>query len=48
MARAFDDFRRSTAVLCLIEFKRLRLLTDDEVERFSEEVQRSLENAKSM
>lgn len=42
MARAFDDYRRSTAVLCLMQFQKLGLLTEDDIGRFSDEVQRSL------
>lgn len=48
MAAAFDDFRCSTAVLCLIQFQRLGILTDEEIREFSPDVQRSLENAKNM
>lgn len=35
LASAFDDFRRSTAVLQLTLIKSLGLLTDDEFARFS-------------
>ena len=48
MAVAFDDFRRSTAVLCLIQFQKLGVITDDEIKEFSENVQRSLENTKNI
>lgn len=43
MAKAFDDFRRSTAVLCLMLMHKYNLLTDDEIREFSDDVQRSLE-----
>ena len=43
MAKAFDDFRRSTAVLCLMLMHKYELLTKDEMQAFSGEVQRSLE-----
>ena len=43
MAKAFDDFRRSTAVLCLMLMHKYDLLTKDEIQAFSGEVQRSLE-----
>ena len=43
MAKAFDDFRRSTAVLCLMLMHKYDLLREDEIQAFSGEVQRSLE-----
>lgn len=43
MAKAFDDFRRSTAVLCLMLMHKYDLLTEDEIEAFSDDVQRSLQ-----
>jgi len=43
MAKAFDDFRRSTAALCLMLMHKYDLLTEDEIQAFSGEVQRSLE-----
>lgn len=43
MANAFDDFRRSTAVLCLMLMHKYDLLTDEEIREFSDDVQRSLE-----
>lgn len=48
MAAAFDDCRRSTAVLCLMHFQALGVLEDDEISQFSERVQRSLEAARDM
>ena len=44
MARAFDDFRRSTAILCLMQFQKLGLLTEEEIEEFSPDVQRALDS----
>ncbi len=35
MQRAFDDFRRSTAIVCLITMWQLDLVTLDELDRFS-------------
>lgn len=42
MADAFNDFRRSTAVRCLRMMMELELLTDDEIARFSDDVQHAL------
>lgn len=42
MAQAFDDFRRSTAVFCLMLMHRYDLLTEAEIEAFSEDVKRSI------
>jgi hypothetical protein len=39
MAQAFDDYRRSTAVMCLRAMGWLELLTDEEIAEFSPEVQ---------
>ena len=39
MSRAFDDFRRSTAVMQLGIMRRMRLLTDEDLSVFSEETQ---------
>lgn len=41
MALAFDDLRRSTAVLCLRLMVRQDLLTKKELSQFSSEVQRA-------
>ncbi len=46
MARAFDDFRRSTAILCLIEFQDLGLLSDEDSAQVSDSVQRTLEKCR--
>jgi hypothetical protein len=40
MAQAFDDFRRSTATICLRDMFIHGLLTDEELSEFSSEVQR--------
>lgn len=42
MARAFDYFSRSTAPLCLTQFHQLGLLTEEEIDRFSEDLQRNI------
>lgn len=42
MAKVFDDFRRSTALLCLMLMHKHDLLTKDEIREFSDDVQRSL------
>lgn len=42
MADAFNDFRRSTAVRCLRLMWKLDLLTEEEIARFSDDVQRTL------
>jgi len=39
MARAFDDFRRSTAVLQLAIMRRMHLLTDKDLSVFSAQTQ---------
>jgi hypothetical protein len=39
LARAFDDFRRSTAVMRLGIMRRMGLLTDEELSGFSSETQ---------
>ena len=39
MARAFDDFRRSTAVMQLGIMRRMGLLTDEDLSIFSSETQ---------
>lgn len=43
MSWAFDDFRRSSVVLCLMLMHKHGLLTEEEIQDFSEDVQRSLE-----
>lgn len=47
MADAFDNPRRSTAIMCLMLMVSLGLLTDDELSEFSPEVQRRAHEAKS-
>lgn len=42
MARAFDDFRRSTATTCLRYMFVYELLTDEELSEFSLDVQRAV------
>jgi hypothetical protein len=37
MATAFDDMRRSTALILLARIKRMHLLTDEELSEFSSE-----------
>ena len=37
MARLFDDFRRSTALMQILAIKRHELITEEEFARFSEE-----------
>ena|SRR5699024_10250749 len=44
MALAFDDFRRSTATLCLRLMVRHDLLTKEELSQFSSAVQRMLDS----
>jgi len=43
MAKAFDDFRRSTALLCLMLMHRYDLLAEEEIREFSDQVQQTLE-----
>ncbi|MCX6348187.1 MAG: hypothetical protein NTV79_01605 [Candidatus Aureabacteria bacterium] len=40
LGRAFNDYRRSTALMQLTNIRSLGLLTDEEVRLFSEETQR--------
>ena len=46
MANAFDDYRRSTALLCLILMHKHGLLTEEEIQEFSDDVQDTLEQVK--
>ena len=39
IAQAFNDYRRSTAILCLRAMYFLDLLTDEDLEQFSDQVQ---------
>ena len=48
MARAFDDFRRSTAVMQLAIMRRMGLLSDDELSVFSEQTQRQVRGVDSL
>jgi hypothetical protein len=43
MSAAFDDFRRSTARLCLKLMRRQGVVTDEEMMEFSPEIQRATE-----
>lgn len=47
MATAFDDFRRSTAVMQLGIMRRMKLLTDEELSLFSEQTRRQIEGIAS-
>lgn len=42
LARAFDDFRRSSAVMQLLLMRRMGLLTDEELSAFSEQTQQTV------
>jgi len=48
MANAFDDFRRSTAVMQLGIMRRMKLLADDELGRFSEQTRIRVEGIASL
>jgi len=48
MANAFDDFRRSTAVMQLGIMRRMKLLTDEELSMFSEPTRTCVENIASL
>ncbi len=48
MARAFDDFRRSTAVMQLGIIRRMQLLTDEELSLFSEQTRTRVEGIASL
>jgi hypothetical protein len=48
MARAFDDFRRSTAVMQLGIMRRMQLLTDEELSLFSEQTRTRVEGIASL
>ena len=43
LARAFNDFRRSTAIMQLMIMRSMRLLTDEEMRRFTPETKRHLD-----
>ena len=48
MANAFDDFRRSTAVMQLGIMRRMKLLTDEELALFSEQTRTRVEGIASL
>lgn len=48
LANAFDDFRRSTAVMQLGIMRRMGLLTDEELRLFSEQTQAQVEAIASL
>ena len=48
LARAFDDFRRSTALMQLAIMRRMGLLTDDELSVFSEQTQQTVRRVDSL
>jgi len=48
MAHAFDDLRRSTAILQLGILRRMNLLTDDELGLFSEQTRTRVEGIASI
>lgn len=45
---AFNDFRRSTALMQLMIMRRMKLLTDEELSGFSEQTRKSIEAVVSM
>src|SRR5262245_21214454 len=48
MANAFDDFRRSTAVMQLGIMRRMKLLTGEELRVFSDQTRRAVEGIASL
>ena len=48
MAQAFDDFRRSTAVMQLGIMRRMKLLTDEELSLFSEQTRTHIQSIASL
>ena len=48
LARTFDDLRRSNALFLLANIKHARLLTDDELMRFSSETREAVERIDSI
>jgi hypothetical protein len=48
MANAFNDFRRSTAVMQLGIMRRMKLLTDEELSMFSEQTRVRVEGIASL
>jgi hypothetical protein len=47
MSHAFDDFRRSTAVMQLGIMRRMKLLTDEDIVGFSEQTRTRIEGIES-
>jgi len=43
IAKAFNDFRRSTALMQLVVMRNMRLLTDEELSQFSERTRSTIE-----
>jgi len=48
MARAFDDLRRSTALMRLVNIINEGLFTDEELKQFSQELQSRIDAIKSI
>lgn len=48
LANAFDDFRRSTAVMQLGIMRRMKLLTDEDLSLFSEQTRAHVEGIASL
>ena len=48
LGRAFNDFRRSTAVMQLIVMRQMGLLTEQDLSRFTHETQRTIEEIASL
>ena len=48
LARAFDDFRRSTAILQLAIMRRMGILGDEELSVFSEQTQQTVRGVDSL
>ena len=48
LAKVFDDFRRSTAVIQLGMMQRMKLLTDEELSVFSEQTRAHIEAVASL
>lgn len=48
MANAFDDFRRSTAVMQLAIMRRMKLLSDEDLNMFSEQTRTRVEGIASL
>ncbi len=48
LANAFDDFRRSTAVMQLGIMRRMKLLTDEDLSVFSEQTRNRVEGIASL